>query len=458
MNKVCVVAYDPIGPQMAGPAIRSLELARTLGRKFDVTLAVPNNVQMTGEPFKIFQYNYRSLRKLVQTQEVVCVFGFHLKTFPFLKKIPGALVVDIYCPTFFEALANYGSKDMDYQIPICRRIIDLFQEQLRAGDFFICASEIQRDFWVGMLVAAGRVNPYTFGTDKTLRSLIDVVPYGLPENPPAKKQNVLKGVHPAIKPGDKVVLWGGGMYDWLDPKTAVRAMEAVSRERPDIKLFFMGCLHPLPNVRMDVVKETKNLSDSLGLTGKTVLFNDHWISYDDRADYLLEADIGLSLHQKSIETDYSFRTRIMDYLWAGIPILSTRGGALSDLVEEKRLGLTAEYNDPQDLSRKILQMAAGEELMNEFRENIRDLRSQYVWGRALEPLERFCRSPAKKIDDLFAAENLRIKSPVFIYKRARSIYKSKGLSGLAVKTVVVVANKIQHMLMRLVSMLVPSAE
>ena len=56
--------------------------------------------------------------------------------------------------------------------------------QLALGDFFLCASERQRDFWIGALHTAGRINPQTYAADPTLRSLIDVVPFGLPDEPP----------------------------------------------------------------------------------------------------------------------------------------------------------------------------------------------------------------------------------------------------------------------------------
>jgi hypothetical protein len=38
---------------------------------------------------------------------------------------------------------------------------------------------------------------------------------------------------------------------------------------------------------------------------------------------LREADIGVSLHREDVETRYSFRTRVLDYLWAGLPIITT---------------------------------------------------------------------------------------------------------------------------------------
>ncbi len=458
MIKVCVVAHDPIQKAMAGPGIRSLELARALAKNFDVTFATPNPVDLPGESFKTVYYNYRSLKKIVEDQDVVCVFGFQIRRFPFLKKIAAALVVDVYCPTFFEALASYQEQTLDEMVPLCRVVLDIFQEQLQIGDFFICAGEKQRDMWVGMLMATGRINPYTFAMDNTLRKLIDVVPYGLPGHPPEKNQGALKGAHPAIKKDDFVLLWGGGLYDWLDPLVAVRAMEIVGRKRQDVKLFFMGCRHPLASVEMDVIKETRRLSEALGLTGKTVLFNDHWVAYQDRANYLLDADIGLNLHKKSIETDYSFRTRIMDYLWAELPILTTRGGTLADLVEEKNLGCSVDYDDAEGLAEKILDLADGRIPLGAFRENIRRVKGDYSWERVVEPLEEFCRSPFKRIDRNFAVETWSIRSPFYFYRAARSIYKTKGMAGLTVKVVLFFLMRIQIFLANLSHRLVGAVD
>ena len=47
-----------------------------------------------------------------------------------------------------------------------------------------------------------------------------------------------------------------------------------------------------------------------------MFFNEDWVAYDDRQNYLLEADVGVSTHLDHVETEFSFRTRILDYLWA----------------------------------------------------------------------------------------------------------------------------------------------
>jgi hypothetical protein len=52
-----------------------------------------------------------------------------------------------------------------------------------------------------------------------------------------------------------------------------------------------------------------------------VVFHEQWVPYDERVDWLTDADIGVSLHRHHLETELSFRTRVLDYLWAGLCLL-----------------------------------------------------------------------------------------------------------------------------------------
>ncbi len=429
MKKVLVVSHEPIQPNMAGPPIRMLEIARALGSEFQTTLAVPGGMELENEPFQFAQYNPAILKQLCASHDAVILAGFLLPYYPFLKNTPATLVLDIYDPVIFEYLElNQGQKP-EKQKETFDELIDCFALQMSLGDFFICADDFQRGMWVGMLISGNRINPMTFREDRTLRSLIDLVPFGLPSQEPDKRKNVLKGAYPGIEKDDFVVLWGGGIYDWLDPLTAVRAMDLVSRKNPKIKLFFMGCKYPNAAVVMSSIAQTINLSDSLGLTGKSVFFND-WVAYADRADYLLESDIGLNTHPRSIETDFSYRSRILDYIWAELPILTTRGGALSDLVEEKEFGLTVDYDDPEGLADKILKMAAGEISLDAFKENIRKHRDEFSWAKAVEPLRGFCRRAEKRLDKPFLIEKISIPHPAYYLKRIRAVWAEKGGAAL----------------------------
>jgi glycosyltransferase involved in cell wall biosynthesis len=204
---------------------------------------------------------------------------------------------------------------------------------------------------------------------------------------------VLKGIYPGIGADDKVLLWGGGLYDWLDAPTLIRAVARLADSRPDIKLFFMGVSHPNPQEsQRRGTRETLALADELGLTGQAVFFND-WVPYAERENYLLEADIGVSLHRDHLETRFSFRTRFLDCLWAGLPIVATRGDVLGEQVETQGLGRTVEPGDVEGVVEAILSLLETPNLRQAYRYRLEQVAAAYRWEIVTRPLVEFCAAP-----------------------------------------------------------------
>jgi len=102
--------------------------------------------------------------------------------------------------------------------------------------------------------------------------------------------------------------------------------------------------------------ETIKRAEDLGLANCSVFFNE-WAPYEERENFLLEADLGLNIHRHNLETRFSFRTRMMDYIWAGLPIITTEGDPLSDLVKQNRLGMTIPCGNIELLAEAIVQAA-----------------------------------------------------------------------------------------------------
>ena len=45
------------------------------------------------------------------------------------------------------------------------------------------------------------------------------MPFGLPDGPAPEATGALRAAFPVIGSGDRVLLWGGGIWDWLDAET-----------------------------------------------------------------------------------------------------------------------------------------------------------------------------------------------------------------------------------------------
>jgi glycosyltransferase involved in cell wall biosynthesis len=137
----------------------------------------------------------------------------------------------------------------------------------------------------------------------------------------------------------------------------VRAVDRVRDRVPKVRLVFLGMSNPNPAVpEMARALELRSVCDELGLTGSTVFFNEEWVPYHAWGSYLLDADVAVSIHLDSLETRFSFRTRVLDYLWARRPMILSGGDALSDLVAAQGLGITVPSGDVGAIERALTRL------------------------------------------------------------------------------------------------------
>ena len=435
-QRVLIVSHEAPGAAMSGPAIRYWELAHALSSEHHVTLAAPGPVSLASARVQLAGYERATgegLRPHLQQSDAVVVAGYLLRHYPFLRQGP-PLVVDLYDPFILENLEIHKAQPLAEQQALHRVDLAVLNEQLKAGDFFLCASEQQRDFWLGMLAANGRVNPQTLRDDANLRRLIAVVAFGLPAEPPAKRRTVLKGVVPGIGPHDHVVLWGGGLWDWFDPLTAIRAVAALAPRRPGLRLFFAGVRHPNPAVPpMRQAAAAQQLAAELGLTGRHVFFNE-WMPYAERGDYLLEADAGLSLHHDHLETRFAFRTRLLDGLWAGLPMVLTRGDSVGALAADAGLARLVPPGDVNAVAQALdalLPATAGDGAQVARSERLAQasaIAAELQWPKVIGPLRDFCRAPRRAADKTRTPASPPLRAGLM--PKVWQSLRARGLAGL----------------------------
>ena len=431
---ILILTADRLGKKMAGPAIRCWEMAKLLSKTHKVTLGTTTPPELDHPDFDVVQVNSERIDELLPSTDVVIFQGFIMFFYPQIAASGVPVLVDIYDPFHLEGLELRKEEAPIERFATARSDTRILNEQLERGDFFVCASDKQRDFWLGQMTAIGRINPATYDQDASLRKLIDVAPFGLPTEPPVKVDKVVKGVIPGIDEDDFLLLWGGGIYNWFDPLTLVRAVGQVAEEHPDVKLFFLGSAHPNPDVpQMRMAVAAYRLAEELGLLGKHVFFNPGWVEYEKRADYLLEADLGVSTHFDHVETAFSYRTRILDYLWAGLPIVATQGDSLSRMVTTEGLGITVAPENVDELAEAIKRLRNDRDLYATCKANVEALAPTMTWEHALAPIVEFCRLPRNAADRVgkpqqyIAADRLVMtRSPGYYAKRFVQYARTAG--------------------------------
>src|SRR5256714_15032012 len=108
---------------------------------------------------------------LVSDHEIVVAFGYLLRQPLVIARQARFLVMDLYAPFLLENLTMHDDLPIAGRMRVHEHDLGVVRDQLRQADYFICASERQRDYWLGALSMVNRVNPQTYAQDATLRRL-----------------------------------------------------------------------------------------------------------------------------------------------------------------------------------------------------------------------------------------------------------------------------------------------
>jgi glycosyltransferase involved in cell wall biosynthesis len=434
MTRIALVSSEPIRPRMAGIGIRYLEFARRLAAAGLETVllspASPASLACPAGPAAPARQGVEDPRdsedrersEAMEMTAALDLAGVELQRCERRRlgeqlagcdaavaqgqiandlvlaapALPAAL--DLYDPWLIENLSYHPALGLDpYRNDHATWLL-----QLSRGDFFLCSSEEQRTFYLGFLAAVGRVNPELSARDPDLRSLIDVVPFGVPEELPPHRPYL-----GPRRPGETRLLFGG-LYDWYDPWTLLDALAAL--DRPGWLLLLIR--NPNPGTPQRLFAEVESRCRRLGWWGERVRALD-WVPVERRYDLLRDVDVLVAPHRPSLETRLSLRTRFLDALAAGCPVVTTEGGAMSRLLREHGAGWVVPPGDAGALARALREAldASPGAPGPDWRQGAAALLAAFRWERALAPLLRFCREPRRDATKERFVHSLATASP-----------------------------------------------
>jgi glycosyltransferase involved in cell wall biosynthesis len=424
MLRVVMWSTDPVGKQMAGPGIRYHRLAVELASSFEVTLVAP------GEGISDVPYEFCPVAAVGSVAglkaDVVVAQSLPLGLIRSLRRAGTRIVFDLYAPALVEAAAIVAEEEradrsggVQYE-----EVVAVMRVTLMLGDAFLCASERQRDHWLGALAALGRVTPELYARDPALRSLVAVVPFGLDPAPPSPEP-VVKGVLPGIGPDDRLLLWGGGIWNWFDPLTVIRAVGRLAESRSDVKLLFLGLKHPSSAIaEMTMADQAVALAAELGLDGSSVFFNREWVPYDERLAWFAEANLGVSAHRDSFEARLAFRTRLLDHIAAGTPLVVTKGDVLGDLVQSRGMGRALAPGDVDAWTVALAELLDDQKAYASARKAVESAQEELSWSRVGESLAELIEQVASTSQPGAARNGVLLRAAATL---ARSSLERRGV-------------------------------
>lgn len=392
MSRILVLSPEPVRDRMAGMGIRASEIARHLARSgHAATLLTPGDPgeapgSLREAGVAIGRLTAGDLGAAAGRHDGAVVSG-HVSNDLFRSAPPLPTLVDLYDPFLVENLAYASRLGPD----VYRHDHATLSLQLARGDRFLVSSPLQRAFYAGFLLALGRVNPALHADDPALERLLAVAPFGVPTDPPKSGTARLRTPESGIGPDDPVLFFGG-VYDWYDPAGLLDVYGRVLESVPACRLVFVASPNP-GTTPQSAYARAEETAKARGWWGRSVLFVP-WFPYEERGSVYLEATASVLTHRPGLETDLSLRTRGLDFLWAGLPVVSHRGGSMGQLLSETGAGLLVDPDDADALAAALVSVLTDGGLRASLREKARAAARGFTWERTLAPVLDFASRPA----------------------------------------------------------------
>jgi glycosyltransferase involved in cell wall biosynthesis len=355
--RVLVLTDDVVGPAMAGSAYRSWELASALaraGHQVSVAAAPGSHRPSEAGPNLVDRPRWTEADAVISPPWNLPARAF----------VPGhLLIVDGITPLIAELDAMPATPAIERRRRTAAARLPLVAAR---ADALLTGGPAQVEWWSERI--RGRFG-FPFLN----------VPFGIPDRPPDPE----RGSIPAVPDTHAVVLWWGGVWPWLDLDTLLAARARLGSA--PVTVVVPTAQRPDGAATGVTAEELKRKAHQHGLKPPAVVALEHWVPYHDRHIILNRASLVAVLHQSTEEAALSFRTRAMDGVWAGVPVLLSEGGEASRQTREEGWGGVVAAGDVRGVA-AAMELLLGEREQARCRLAISQSRDAWTWSRVTEPL------------------------------------------------------------------------
>ncbi len=278
---------------------------------------------------------------------------------------------------------------------------------LQRADRFSVTSERQRMNLIGELGCMGRMNQYTF-----MEQLVTQIPIAWdPETPYLERTRQ--------KDDPLIVYFSGGYNLWCDVDTLFQGLEDAMRR--DHRIHYLSTGGAIEGhdektyPRFQELVQHSKFHDRFELRG--------WVPRDELIECQKRAHLGINADLPCYETLIGARNRITEFTAIGIPVLTTLGSEISQVLFFKNMALTVPMQSSKALADEIILAADHPQRMQKMASEARHLfEQQYTFHGTVGELIQWCKNPIHSND--FG------KEPVFLdYRRIEDMRQTERKTG-----------------------------
>ena len=168
------------------------------------------------------------------------------------------------------------------------------------------------------------------------------------------------------------LVYGGGVNYHRGIQTVIEAMQLVPEKIPNIRVWIIG-----PGSYLDNLKE---LTRELGVEKYVEFFG--WMPLKELLIHVSKADIALIPHIKSPHTDSTIPHKLFQYMYAGVPILTSDCAPLERIINETETGISFKNKNAESFAEKLLLLLSDKDFKERIPENGKKwVRDKYNWNQ-----------------------------------------------------------------------------
>jgi glycosyltransferase involved in cell wall biosynthesis len=283
----------------------------------------------------------------------------------------------------------------------------------RHADKYSTCSTPQKFAMVGQLGMASRLDRHTMGYE----FVHPILPGASSKHDGGQPELIVRG---GSVPQDAfIVLWSGGYNVWTDVDMLYQALDRAMEKDPRIHYVSAGAGVRLTNNNsyerfLEMIERSthRDRFHMLGWQPSTVI-----------PGLYRQADVGVNLDAFHYETLLGTRTRLVEMMHHGLPVITTLGCELSYIIENQGLGLTFPIGDAETFTEHMLALAKDRTLQQKLATQAqRYTNDRLSFQRTTEPFQEWAKKPGFAPDRIEARSRINFEEVANgLRTRARSL-------------------------------------
>jgi glycosyltransferase involved in cell wall biosynthesis len=323
-----------------GAGIRAWNLADGLSQwNKKILILYPNaeSTPMQSISPTIFVKSYENLKELDNWKRKAKSIIFHGSHYPSVKIIQSidttqnVVIADMYVPIQIEYAARILDDSGSYDSNQNTTFSKMTNEVIRISDYILCAGSNQKQYYKGV-VSSRLENSASFIFEDRILD----VPHGFHStSQTVERRNEKEKIN---------VLFFGAFYPWIENRISIQIIKTLAAD-PAFNVEVVGTTNPFIGKHEKIQKKSLDVTKDLIESGVTIR---EWVPYHSLSEIYDKKDLVISLNSNEIESELSWRTRFIDAIRFGVPILTNGGDQISHelslreatiIITEKNVGL-----------------------------------------------------------------------------------------------------------------------